>query len=77
MTSDNYFFCNNFGDKKASLPEKDTKTPAAEKAEWPKDTLMAKLKASNSFCEEALGQLDDAKLAEMITMPRPGRGGNR
>ena len=63
LASDNYFFCNNFGAMKATVPEKDTATPDSVKATWPKDTLVAKLKASFTFCESALGQLDDAKLA--------------
>jgi hypothetical protein len=68
LASDNYFFCSNFGAMKATLPEKDTATPDSVKAKWPKDTLVAKLKTSLTFCENALGQLDDAKLAEPITM---------
>jgi hypothetical protein len=68
LASDNYFFCNQFGAMKATLPEKDTATPDSVKAAWPKDTLVAKLKASFTFCESALGQLDDAKLGDEITM---------
>jgi len=68
LASDNYFFCNQFGPQKATIPEKDTTTPDSVKATWPKDSLVAKLKASFAFCESALGQLDDAKLGEEITM---------
>jgi hypothetical protein len=68
LASDNYLFCNNFGDMKATLPDKDTSTPDSVKAKWPKDTLVAKLKASITFCENALNQVDDTKLSEMITM---------
>ncbi len=68
LASDNYLFCNAFGDKKAALPEKDTATPDSIKANWPKDTLVAKLKASFAFCEEAFAQLDDAKLSEQTTL---------
>jgi uncharacterized damage-inducible protein DinB len=68
LASDNYFFCNNFGTMKATVPEKDTATPDSVKATWPKDTLVAKLKTSFAFCESALAQLDDAKLAEEITI---------
>ena len=35
LASDNYFFCNNFGAMKATLPEKDTATPDSVKAMWP------------------------------------------
>jgi uncharacterized damage-inducible protein DinB len=68
LASDNYFFCDQFGTQKATRPAKDTATPDSVKAMWPKDTLVAKLKESFAFCENALGQLDDAKLGEEITM---------
>jgi hypothetical protein len=71
VASDNYFFCNNFGDRKATLSEADRTTPDSIKAKWPKDSLVAKLKASNAFCDEAIGQLDDAKIGEMITVSGP------
>ena len=76
VASDNYFFCNNFGAMKATLPASDTATADSVKAKWPKDTLVAKLKASFTFCENAFAQLDDSKLAEPITLtfngqPRP------
>ena len=64
LANDNYFFCNNFGDMKATRPEEDTATPDSVKATWPKDKLVAKLKESFTFCANALNQLDDAKLAE-------------
>ena len=68
LVNDNYLFCNAFGEKKATRPEKDTSTPDSVKATWPKDTLVSKLKASFAFCQEALGQLDDTKLAEQTTL---------
>jgi uncharacterized damage-inducible protein DinB len=71
LASDNYFFCNNFGSMKASVAPKDGTTPDSVKAMWPKDSLVAKVKASFAFCESALSQLDDAKLAEDITMMGP------
>jgi hypothetical protein len=76
VASDNYFFCNNFGAMKATVPAKDSATADSIKATWPKDTLVAKLKASFTFCENAFAQLDDAKLADQITLtfngqPRP------
>ena len=48
------------------MPAEDTTTADSVKAKWPKDTLVAKLKASFAFCENAFAQLDDAKLAEQI-----------
>jgi len=68
LASDNYFFCNNFGAMKGTPAAKDTTTADSVKALWPKDELVAKLKASFTFCENALGQLDDAKLADQITL---------
>jgi uncharacterized damage-inducible protein DinB len=68
LASDNYLFCNNFGAMKAALPASATATADSVKAKWPKDTLVAKLKASFTFCENAFAQLDDAKLADQISL---------
>ena len=76
LANDNYFFCNQFGDMKATRPERDTATPDSVKAKWPKDSLVAKLKESFGFCERAFGQLDDAKLADQITMTFGGQSRN-
>ena len=76
VASDNYLFCDQFGDKKSSLPEKDTATPDSVKATWPKDTLVAKLKASFAFCQEAIGPLEDGKLADQVTLTFRGQSRN-
>jgi DinB superfamily len=68
LATDNYLFCNTFGAMKASVPAKDTTTADSIKAKWPKDTLVAKLKASFTFCEEAFAQLDDAKLGDQVSL---------
>jgi len=73
LASDNYFFCNNFGAMKGTQSAADTTTADSIKAKWPKDTLVAKLKASLTFCENALGQVDDAKLADAITLTFNGQ----
>ncbi len=73
VASDNYFFCNNFGSMKATVPAKDSATADSIKAKWPKDTLVAKLKESFKFCEDAFAQLDDAKLADQITLTFGGQ----
>ena len=73
VASDNYLFCDQFGAKKSSLPEKDTATPDSVKATWPRDTLVAKLKASFAFCQDAIGQLEDGKLADQVTLTFGGR----
>lgn len=71
VAEDNYYFCNNFGDRKATLPDEDTSTPDSVKAQWPREKLIAKLKESNEFCDDAMAQLDDGKLAETITIHGP------
>jgi hypothetical protein len=76
LANDNYFFCNQFGDMKGTRAEKDTATPDSVKAKWPKADLVAKLKESFDFCEKAFAQLDDAKLADQITMTFGGQSRN-
>jgi hypothetical protein len=76
VASDNYLFCDQFGEKKSSLPEKDTATPDSVKAAWPKDTLVAKLKASFAFCQEAIGQLEDGKFGDQVTLSFQGQSRN-
>ena len=68
LVSDNYFFCNNFGAMKGTQTAEDTTTADSVKAKWPKAKLVAKLKESLSFCESALSQVDDAKLADQVTV---------
>jgi uncharacterized damage-inducible protein DinB len=70
VASDDYFFCNNFSANKATLTDEDSQ-PDSVKAKWPKDKLVAKLKESIKFCEDAFASLDDAKLAEAISLPGP------
>jgi hypothetical protein len=73
LVSDNYLFCNNFGDMKATRSAADTTTADSIKAGWPKQALVTKLKESFTFCENALNQLDDSKLADPITLSFNGR----
>jgi hypothetical protein len=68
LANDNYFFCNQFGEMKGTRAANQTSTPDSVKATWPKDSLVAQLKESFDFCEKAFAQLDDAKLAETVTM---------
>jgi uncharacterized damage-inducible protein DinB len=68
LANDNYLFCNQFGAMKQARTEKDSTTADSVKATWPKDSLVAKLKASFAFCEQAFAQLEDAKLAEQVTL---------
>jgi hypothetical protein len=71
VASDNYFFCSTFGDKKPTLSPEETTTPDSIKAKWAKDKLVSNLKASIAFCDDAMGQLDDTKIGEMISVPGP------
>ena len=64
LTDDNYFYCNQFGAMKGVRSAEDTSTSEAVRAKWPKEKLVARLKTSFKFCEDAFAQLDDAKLAE-------------
>jgi len=68
IANDDYFFCNNFGAMKGTRPAEDTTTADSVKATWPKDKLVARLKDSFAFCDQALNQLDDAKLGEAVTI---------
>ena len=67
LADDNYFYCNQFGAMKGARAAEDTTTPDTIKAKWSKDKLVTQLKTSFKFCEDAIGQLDDAKLGDQIT----------
>ena len=67
VASDNYFFCNNFGDQK-SPADPEAQVPDSVRATWPKAKLVANLKASFAFCDAAFNQLTDANLADQITI---------
>ena len=71
LADDNYFFCNQYGDMKGTRAAEETSTPDSVKAKWPKEKLVAQMKASFKFCEDAFAQLDDAKLADQMTQPGP------
>src|SRR5215212_8589848 len=68
LVSDDYFFCNNFGAMKGTRAAEDTATADSVKATWPKVKLVTRLKESFAYCDQAIAQLDDAKLAEQVTV---------
>ncbi|MFL5543755.1 MAG: DinB family protein [Gemmatimonadaceae bacterium] len=68
IANDDYFFCNNFGAMKGTPAAEDTATADSVKATWPKAKLVTRLKESFAFCDQAIAQLDDAKLAEAVTL---------
>jgi hypothetical protein len=67
VASDSYLFCSNFGAMKPTIDAKDTSTPDSVKATWPKAELVAKLKASFAFCDQAIEQVTDASLPDAIS----------
>jgi len=71
LTNDSYLFCNNFSDRKATRPESHTTTPDSIKAKWPKDSLVAQMKAAFAFCDEVQGTVDDAAATAIISVPGP------
>lgn len=52
----NYSLCERLGELKHRRTSKDSLADTV-KARWPKDTLIARLKASLRFCDDALGRL--------------------
>jgi hypothetical protein len=68
IANDDYFFCNQFGALKATAAAEDTATADSVKATWPKAKLMTRLRESFAYCDQAVAQLDDTKLAEQVTI---------
>lgn len=73
VADDNYLFCDNFGDMKSKRSDKEKNTPDSVKAMWPKDTLVAQLKASFDFCDKAMAQLQDSKLGDEVSLTYEGK----
>jgi DinB family protein len=73
VASDDYLFCTRFGTLQPTLSVEDTATADSVKAKWPKDKLVSKLKESLKYCDDAIAQVDDAKLAEQVSVSF-GRG---
>ena len=68
IADDDYFYCGNFSGMKPMRAVEDTTTADSVKAAWPKDKLVAKLRESFAFCDQAIAQVNDAKLADQITI---------
>ncbi len=66
----NYSLCTTFGAKKHALSAKDSLADTI-KARWPKDTLIARVRASMVFCAAAVEGLSDAQLADEFTIDTP------
>jgi uncharacterized damage-inducible protein DinB len=67
----NYGLCDIIGGSKHAATAKDSLADTV-KANWPKDTLVARLRASMIFCRDALAPLTDSQLAEEVTVHVPG-----
>jgi uncharacterized damage-inducible protein DinB len=68
----NYLLCTKFSGTSHPMTARDS-TPDSVKAMWPKDTLVARLKASFAFCHTALSAVTDAQLTDSM----PGFGGRK
>ena len=69
----NYGLCERLGAMKHVTSARDS-LPDAVKAAWPKDTLVARLRASLAFCDSALAQLTDANLDDPVPYGPSGSG---
>jgi uncharacterized damage-inducible protein DinB len=76
LASDNYLFCRRFGSMAPTMAAEDSTTADSVKATWAKEKLVTKLKASFAYCDQALGQLDDAKLADQVQLTFGGNTRN-
>lgn len=70
LESANYELCSTFGAVKHVRSATD-ELPSAVKANWPKDTLIARVRASLVFCAAAIQGLSDAQLADTMTDHTP------
>jgi hypothetical protein len=63
----NYGLCTQFSDLKYRPTAKDSASDSA-KARWPKDTLVARLRASVRFCDEALARTPHVSSAALASV---------
>jgi hypothetical protein len=73
LESANYQLCSRFGGSQPTMTARDSLADTI-KANWPKDTLVTRLKASFAFCNAAMARVDDTKLADPIPSGPPGSG---
>jgi len=70
LESANYLLCALFGGMPHAETAKDS-LPDSVKATWPKDTLVARLKASFAFCKSAIEKVTDANLTDSVPTGPP------
>jgi uncharacterized damage-inducible protein DinB len=63
----NYALCAAIGGLRAPTGIKDS-LPDTVRSTWPKDTLVARLRASLQFCSRAFAQENDAKLTDNVLL---------
>ena len=68
----NYLLCTIFSGTPHPETAKDS-LPDSVKALWPKDTLVARLRASFTFCKAAFDKVSDANLADSVATGAPFR----
>lgn len=66
----NYALCSTIGPERHALSARDSLADTI-KARWPKDTLIARVRASLLFCAAAIGKLSDSQLADTLTIDTP------
>jgi uncharacterized damage-inducible protein DinB len=69
----NYGLCTRASGMKRTMTAKDSLADTV-KARWPKDTLVARLRASLVFCGSAIRTLNDSQLADQMPIGAPGSG---
>ena len=69
----NYQLCSRFGGPAYVMTARDSLADSV-KAAWPKDTLTARLKASFAYCDAAMNNVTDPKLADEVPFGPPGSG---
>ena len=67
----NYNLCERIGSMTRTMTARDS-LPESVNAAWPKDTLVARLRASLYFCRDAFAKIDDAKMGEPVPLGPSG-----
>lgn len=63
----NYALCSSIGGQRELSDARDS-LPDTVKAKWPKDTLLARLRASLVFCAGAFERISDTKLTDRVPL---------
>lgn len=66
----NYGLCSLIGTQRHLVTAKDSLADTV-KAQWPKDTLINRVRASLLFCQASIEQMTDAQLADTLMAPTP------